>query len=157
VSTPPRQGLRIGDVARQVGTTARTIRYYEEIGLLAQACERPPGGHRVYTDGDVAHLREIVRLRDLLGLSLEELKALVESEEARAQVRTRLREQDVPDDERRELLAIGIFHLDRQLELVRRRTQELARLEGDLAERRARARLMLDELQAQAPAGAQQI
>ncbi len=41
--------LRIGDVARLVGTTPRTIRYYEEIGLLPEAPARPSGSHRIYT------------------------------------------------------------------------------------------------------------
>src|SRR5579871_4688824 len=112
--------LRIGDVARLVGTTARTIRYYEEIGLLAQATERPPGGHRLYSDADVAHLREVVRLRDLLGLSLEELKRVVEAEEARAELRSRLRQEGIGEAERRDLLAQALGHLDLQLELVRR-------------------------------------
>jgi len=76
--------LRIGEVASEVGTTPRTIRYYEEIGLLPAAADRPSGGHRNYTTADVERLRELIRLRDLLGVSLEELRELVEAEEARA-------------------------------------------------------------------------
>ena len=59
--------LRIGEVASEVGTTPRTIRYYEEIGLLPAAADRPSGGHRNYTTADVERLRELIRLRDLLG------------------------------------------------------------------------------------------
>src|SRR5258707_1053501 len=44
--------LRIGDVARLVGTTPRTIRYYEEIGLLSEASTRPSGRHRLYTQAE---------------------------------------------------------------------------------------------------------
>ena len=40
--------MRIGDVARLAGTTPRTIRYYEEIGLLPDAPARPSGQHRLY-------------------------------------------------------------------------------------------------------------
>jgi len=71
------QSLRIGDVASLVGTTPRTIRYYEEIGLLPAARSRPSGRHRVYTEADVERLREVMRLKDLLGLSLEELRMLL--------------------------------------------------------------------------------
>src|SRR5690348_12532193 len=75
---PPRKTeertLRIGDVARLVGTTPRTIRYYEELGLLPEAQGRPSGGHRLYTDEEVARLQEVMRLKELLGLTLEELK-----------------------------------------------------------------------------------
>src|SRR6185312_16903066 len=58
--------LRIGDVARLVGTTPRTIRYYEEKGLLPPAPGRPAGQHRVYEQADVERLREILRLKELL-------------------------------------------------------------------------------------------
>jgi DNA-binding transcriptional MerR regulator len=76
-------------VARRCGTTPRTIRYYEELGLLrgAGATERPSGGHRSYTEADVADLCELIRLRELLGLSLEELGRVIEAEEARALLR----------------------------------------------------------------------
>jgi len=74
------QSLRIGDVASLVGTTPRTIRYYEEIGLLPAARSRPSGRHRVYTEADVERLREVMRLKDLLGLSLEELRMLPASQ-----------------------------------------------------------------------------
>ncbi|MGH2933362.1 MAG: MerR family transcriptional regulator, partial [Gaiellaceae bacterium] len=79
--------LRIGEVAEQVGVTPRTIRYYEELGLLDRGGERSKGAHRHYTEADVARLRELIRLRDLLGLSLEELVGLAEAEEARAALR----------------------------------------------------------------------
>ena len=59
--------LRIGEVAEQVGVTTRTIRYYEELGLLAGGPERSKGAHRYYTEADVSRLRELIRLRDLLG------------------------------------------------------------------------------------------
>ena len=65
--------IRIGELAELTGTTPRTIRYYEEIGLLGSAEAREQGKHRCYTVADVERLKEIVRLRDLLGLSLEQL------------------------------------------------------------------------------------
>ena len=61
--------LRIGQVAELTGTTPRTIRYYEELGLLAPSSDREPGTHRVYEQADVDRLREVLRLRRVLGLS----------------------------------------------------------------------------------------
>src|SRR5205807_1305168 len=81
------ESLRIGDVARLLGTTPRTIRYYEEFGLLPEAPARPSGQHRIYTEAEVDRIREVMRLKDLLGVSLEELKTLLTAEEARAEVR----------------------------------------------------------------------
>ena len=89
------RSLRIGDVAKLAGTTPRTIRYYEEIGLLPEAPSRPSGGHRVYTDAEVERLREVMRLKHLLGVTLEELKTLLTAEESRAIVRAQLRREDV--------------------------------------------------------------
>jgi MerR family transcriptional regulator, repressor of the yfmOP operon len=135
----PSTPLRIGDVARLVGTTARTIRYYEEIGLLGETDGRPSGGHRVYTQAEVEHLREVMRLRELLGVSLDELKTLVEAEEARKLLRAEV-DAGVEDPVRlRALLEEAIGHLDRQLVLVRRRANELHGLEADLEARRRRA------------------
>ncbi len=139
------QSLRIGDVARLVGTTPRTIRYYEEIGLLAGGPERPSGRHRLYTQAEVERLREVMRLKHLLGVSLEELKTLLTAEEARAEVRAQLRRADVEPERRRELLEEALGHIDRQLELVRHRAGELAKLEHELGETRRRVKRKLRE------------
>jgi DNA-binding transcriptional MerR regulator len=146
--TASEQSLRIGDVARLVGTTTRTIRYYEEMGLLPSAPQRPSGSHRVYTQTDVERLRELMRLKDLLGVSLGELRTLLAAEEARAEVRAQLRRGDVDAARRRELLTEALGHLDRQLELVRHRAQELAKLHRELDDTRKRVRRKIRELDA---------
>ena len=55
--------MRIGEVAAAVGTTSRTIRYYEELGLLEGAGERESGKHRTYTEQDVERQLELVTAR----------------------------------------------------------------------------------------------
>ena len=142
--------LRIGELARRVGTTPRTIRYYEELGLLAGSAGRPAGGHRLYSEDDVAHLRELIRLRELLGLTLEELGAVVEAEESRAMLREEFY-GGVSDPRRlHELLTEAGGHLDLQLSLVHRRQAELGALESDLRERRERVAKLLAEAEAEA-------
>jgi DNA-binding transcriptional MerR regulator len=145
---PRRENLRIGDVARLVGTTPRTIRYYEEIGLLPEAPARPSGQHRLYSDAEVERLREVMRLKDLLGVSLEELKTLLTAEEARAEVRAQLRRENVDPERRRELLTEALGHIDRQLHLVHRRAAELGKLEEELSETRKRVRRKIRGLDA---------
>jgi DNA-binding transcriptional MerR regulator len=142
------RGLRIGDVARLVGTTPRTIRYYEEIGLLADEEDRSAGAHRLYGDADIERLREVLRLKALLGVSLDELKELLAAEDARAAVRSELQRDDVDPARRRELLDTALGLLDRQLALVHRRQTELGRLEADLADRRRRVLARAAELDA---------
>ena len=64
----------IGELSRMVNLSQRTIRYYEEIGLL-QSIRRIENGKRVYTDDDVRRLKFINKLK-VLGLSLAEMVAL---------------------------------------------------------------------------------
>lgn len=137
--------LRIGEVAERTGTTPRTIRYYEEIGLLGAGEARETGRHRLYGEADVARLREIVRLKDLLGLSLDELKALLEAEDARAAIRERFRATESPE-ERRRLLEQAKGHVADQLELVAGRRRELDALQRELEEKRSRLEARLREL-----------
>ena len=139
-ATTPRQ-MRIGELAELTGTTPRTIRYYEEIGLLGGGA-REQGKHRIYTDADVERLTEIVRLKDLLGLTLEQLTELVAAETARAEIRREYRATEDPD-RRRELLTESRGHIETQLGLVRRRLAELQTLERELADKHA---LVLEKL-----------
>ena len=138
--------LRIGEVARLAATTPRTIRYYEEIGLLPAAGGREPGAHRAYAEADVERLTDLLRLKDLLGLSLEGLKELVEAEDARAALR-REWETGVEDPvRRRQILDESLGHISRQLDLVRRRRDEIVSLETELLAKRKRVRARLREL-----------
>jgi MerR family transcriptional regulator, repressor of the yfmOP operon len=138
----PERPLRIGEVAERTGTTPRTIRYYEEIGLLPEAEDRVSGKRRLYTDDDVERLRELIRLRELLNLSLDELKQLVEAETARAGLRERWQQTDDPD-EQRHILEQSLGHIADQLKLVRSRQAELARLEDELSAKQRRVRSLL--------------
>jgi DNA-binding transcriptional MerR regulator len=140
--------LRIGDVAKLAGTTPRTIRYYEEIGLLPAVDGREPGAHRTYAETDVERLTDLLRLKDLLGVSLEELKELVEAEDARAALRREW--QGGVDDpvRRRQILGESLGHIARQLDLVRRRRDEIATLEAELLGKRKRVQGLVRELKA---------
>jgi DNA-binding transcriptional MerR regulator len=131
VSATTEKPLRIGEVAELTGTTPRTIRYYEEIGLLPGSSDRGQGKHRCYTEADVDRVREIVRLRDLLGLSLDQLSQLLEAEAARADLRREWgRTESIAA--RRRIIDQALGHIGTQLELVRDRRRELEQLEGEL-------------------------
>jgi MerR family transcriptional regulator, repressor of the yfmOP operon len=137
--------LRIGDVAEQVGVTTRTIRYYEELGLLGSGSSREKGAHRTYDEADVVRLHELIRLRDLLGLTLEELVELAEAEEARAALRGRW-EEDPSTEERLRIVEEAIPHVERQLALVRGRQATLDEFARDLESKLARLRRRRREL-----------
>jgi DNA-binding transcriptional MerR regulator len=126
--------FRIGEVAERVGVTTRTIRYYEELGLLRPLGTRTKGTHRLYGETDVARLRELIRLRDLLGLSLEEIVGIAEAEDARAGLRDQWAES-ASDAERARIVEAAIPLVARQLELVQARQNTLAEFARELSEK----------------------
>jgi MerR family transcriptional regulator, repressor of the yfmOP operon len=64
----------IGDLAKKLDMSQRTIRYYEEIGLL-NSIKRVEGGRRIYTDADLRRLKLIKRLK-IMGMTLSEMQEL---------------------------------------------------------------------------------
>ncbi len=145
MSATEERSLRIGEVAELTGTTPRTIRYYEEIGLLPGAGERDLGKHRCFTTADVERINEIVAMRDLLGLSLDQLRQLLAAQDARAELK---REYHATEDpvQRKRILDESLGHIATQLELVRGRKRQLEQLEGELTDRRRLIHRRLREL-----------
>lgn len=67
--------MQIGEVAEQTGLSLRTIRYYEEVGLVTPSA-RTSGGFRLYSETDVARLRLVRRMKPL-EFSLEEMRRVL--------------------------------------------------------------------------------
>ncbi|HEX6122841.1 MAG TPA: MerR family transcriptional regulator [Ktedonobacterales bacterium] len=141
---PPEEYARIEQVAARTGLTKRTLRYYEEIGLLAPPT-RTEGGYRLYSERDVQHLLRIKRLKDLLGFSLAEIRAYASIEEQREQVRAAWHRETEPHArlawlERSEELSRGqlklveekLAGLEEMREQVRERLENIARLRAEM-------------------------
>jgi DNA-binding transcriptional MerR regulator len=135
--------LRIQEVAAEVGLTTRSIRYYEEIGLLAPA--RSGGDYRLYEPEDVERLRFIKGLRDDAGFSLSEIGQLLEDEVARLRNKARYQATDDPA-ERRALALDGIARVDRQIETLRGKIARLRGMIADAQVRRAKLAARVEEL-----------
>jgi DNA-binding transcriptional MerR regulator len=144
---------RIGAVAARLGVTTRTIRYYEELGLLGSGAKRSKGAHRLYCEADIAHLQGVLRLRDLLGLSLEEIIPLAEVEDARAKLRDEW-EHDPSDSDRLRILDTATPLIEHQLELVRARQKTLTQFARDLQQRLRDIAEIREELESKAEAKA---
>lgn len=71
--------LRIGEVAERVGLSLRTVRYYEEQGLVVPE-SRTEGGFRLYTERQIVRLL-LVRKMKPLGFSLDEMRAMFDARE----------------------------------------------------------------------------
>lgn len=83
-------GIRISDAATRVGVSARTLRYYEELGLLTPSLYTP-GGERRYTADDLVHLERILELREVLGMNLDEIREFLTLESRLEELRASYR------------------------------------------------------------------
>lgn len=109
--------LRIGEAAELAGTSSRTLRYYEEVGLLHQS-NHAAGGARRYSHEDVARLKRIRGLQELLGFDLGEIGDILRNEDQLADLRTEV-QAGVTPQRHRQILAEAIGINDRLRGLVR--------------------------------------
>jgi len=124
---------RIGDVAEALGLTPRTIRYYEELGLLNPAAHKS-GANRRYDAEDLERLRLIKRLREVVGLSLADIRTFLETEDERRALKT---EYHATTDPARQVEVLDRFEpiLQRRVDLLE---HKLASVQTLLDEERAR-------------------
>ena len=139
--------LQIGEVADRTGVTQRTLRFYEERGLLKPPT-RMEGGFRLYSEDDVARVTQIRRLQDLLGLTLAEIKDMVEAEEVKEELRATYR-PDRPLDERIERVTKRVQVTHRQVQIVKTKLEAMVEMQSDLEAKLERAKTLLKELEAE--------
>jgi DNA-binding transcriptional MerR regulator len=126
---------QIGEVCHVTGLTARTLHYYDEIGLLVPS-ERLAGGQRLYTAADLARIEQIKELKRLLGLSLSEVKRLLDADDARTRYLTAA--EHAPDEPaRREALEQALRVTETQWRSVQEKIDQLAQF-GRKLERHVR-------------------
>ena len=146
LDTPPTASLlRIQQVAAEVGLTTRSIRYYEELGLLKPAA-RSEGSYRLFDGDDLERLRFIKGLRDDAGFSLSEIGQLLEDEAARARNRERFRSTSDPD-ERKAIIRDAFARVDRQIDSLREKIDRLEAMVVEAEGRRAHLQAHLDEIE----------
>jgi len=115
--------VQIGELAKQLGITTRTIRYYEEIGLMGKI-ERREGSTRIYDRDDILRLKFILKVKNL-GISLKEMHEL----------------SDIFDINKKDFSKITpklIEFLDNQISKVDEKMTSLASLRKDIVEYRSR-------------------
>ncbi|HUZ21443.1 MAG TPA: MerR family transcriptional regulator [Acidimicrobiales bacterium] len=143
--------IRIGEAALRTGVSERTLRYYEEIGLLCPAAHSP-GGTRRYGEEELARVLRIRELQELMGLNLEEIRNVLGSEDRLLALRAAWR-RNPDDEERRRILEAGLAEREA---LHARVSRQLERIAGFLAELEAnmqRNRELLVELDRPGPPG----
>jgi len=125
----------IEQVAALTGLTKRTLRYYEEVGLLPPT-GRTEGNYRRYSDEDVRRLERIKRLRDLLGFTLAEIREILEAEDERGLLQEAYRHESE--------IAAKIAQLDRGDELIRKQLQLIEQKIEGLEQMRASLSLQIE-------------
>ena len=130
---PDEPYLQIGEVAERTGVTQRTLRFYEEKGLLKPP-SRMDGGFRLYSESDIRRVEQIRRLQQLLGFPLAEIKELVEAEEVKMQLRAEYRPEAALSQKKTQLLK-AIEVTQRQHDLIRQKVDALAEMRSHLEER----------------------
>jgi len=146
IDSPTAPLLRIQEVSAALGLTTRTLRYYEELGLLKPAA-RSEGDYRLYDEDDLERLRFIKGLRDDAGFSLAEIGQLLEDEEARTRNRDRFRTSHDPM-ERRAIIDDALGRVDRQIASLRTKMDRLAEMVEEAEGRREHLETHIAELEA---------
>jgi DNA-binding transcriptional MerR regulator len=136
--------LRIQEVADEVGLTARSVRYYEELGLLKPAA-RSEGDYRLYDETDVERLRFIKGLRDDAGFSLAEIAQLLEDEAARERGHAAYHATTDPA-ERKRILCERVVSYGRQIETLKRKIDRLQAMVDETEARRTRTLAKIAEI-----------
>ena len=130
---------KIEEVAGACGLTKRTIRYYEEIGLLFPP-DRSDGGYRLYSDKHIERLKQIMMARDVLGVSLQELQeyiAIVEELQLHRQGAREAQDRTLKLNKLAEMERIASDQLrliDQKMEKLTRFRQEVVALQQRIRE-----------------------
>jgi DNA-binding transcriptional MerR regulator len=139
--------LSIKEVVRKTGLTSRTIRFYEEMGLITSS-PRQPGTLRSYPETELAKLQHICELKELLGFSLEEIKMFIEIE-ANCQAQRQKYYSLTNPEEKKNLLKQGITALSQMRWLAVKRLEKLKFLVASLDSKLISLERELKEVQKQ--------
>jgi DNA-binding transcriptional MerR regulator len=137
----------IGQAATAAGMTPRTLRYYEELGLLTPS-GRSAGGARRYDDADIERLTRIRQLQELLGHDLEQIRRVMAAEDRLAELRLEWQAGALDVRRQQEILAEATEINATMRAQVRRRIDALQAFADELEDKARRYREFSRELQA---------
>lgn len=137
----------IEQVAAQTSLTKRTLRYYEEVGLLPPT-GRTEGNYRRYSLEDIQRLERVKNLRNLLGFSLADIREILSAEDERQQIKEAYRQETEASSKIAQL-----DHADEtirhQLELIEQKIAGLEQMRSALLEKMERHAQKRQDLQQQ--------
>lgn len=132
-------------VVQQFGVTARTLHYYEQMGLIVPAA-RTEGGHRLYDQGNIERLEQILRLKENLGYSLHDIKQILEAEQSTAHLLQTLHSFNPSHPELRDALDKYITLLSHMVAKMENKATRLQAMRDLYKDRLSQARRLRDDL-----------
>ncbi|WP_028400152.1 MerR family transcriptional regulator [Ectobacillus panaciterrae] len=133
--------LKIDDIAKETGLTKRTIRYYEQIELLAPP-ERSEGGVRLYTTQDVERLKKIMNARDVLGFSLQELKEYLTVAET-VELHRKEYKNSLEESKRTEELKEIAAGLEDQIQMIQEKLEKMEKFKHEMEDLHGKVQTLL--------------
>lgn len=138
-------GLQIGELAERCETTTRTLRYYEDLGLLGPL-RRGNGKFRMYASEAVDRIKQIKELQDLLGWSLDEIRLHFQLDDEVKRLREAF-ERAQTNTARLQILAQAREFTDRQRAIIAERQARLMAMDLHLQQKVLRYRELEGQLQ----------
>ncbi len=139
------ENLKIDEVAKQCGLSKRTIRYYEEIGLL-KAPPRSEGGTRLYSEEHIEALKKVTTFKEVLGFTLQELQHFLGLQETFERERDMYRQTQDPAGQKEKLNEI-VLALDDQIDVIEEKMKKLLTVQTDLMTLRERAKVQIEKIE----------
>jgi DNA-binding transcriptional MerR regulator len=135
------QLVRIGAVAEQIGISERTLRYYEEYGLVAPSAYSR-GGARLYDEKAIDRVSRIRTLQSLMGFNLEEIKDVLKAEDNLESIRSAYRRESRP---KKELLEAAVSNLEDLRAKVTEKQARLQEFQDDLQAKLDKIQVLMDD------------
>jgi MerR family transcriptional regulator, repressor of the yfmOP operon len=139
------QYFTVEDVTKDLGITARTLRYYEEIHLVLPA-KRTKGGHRLYDTDGIRKLTYILRMKDNVGTTLEDIRKLMETEDVLDRLRSSY-QGPTSDQEKITIVDEYVRLLTDTIGDVKEKIQRLQTLQASFEDRLTRAKTLQRDLE----------
>ncbi|MGC4377618.1 MerR family transcriptional regulator [Fictibacillus sp. Mic-4] len=134
----------VDDVKKMLGITARTLRYYEEIGLISPS-RRTAGGHRIYDEHVLRQLKHILRIKENLGLSLDGIHRVLVMEASLEELESTYKKTGLTD-EKLEILDEATELLQEIINGTQEKIEKLRVIEQSFLNRLKKAEQMKEQL-----------
>lgn len=135
--------MTVDAVVRQLKVTPRTLRYYEEIGLITPA--RSSGGHRLYNERNIDRVKQILSLKEELGFSLDEIRSILDAQKSLETLREAFRQNSHDYDSQKDAVDQSIIVLRSLISKMDAKIENLSAMRNTYQERLDRSLQFIED------------